>query len=82
MTERRLQTFLHDGSVEIGSDRAENLDRLFALTRTNALFASHDEGCRSSGRTPSLITPAKFNGAELLAYARTRFCVLKPDWSI
>ncbi len=39
-----LQTFLHDGRVEIDSNRVENLIRPIALNRKNALFAGHDEG--------------------------------------
>jgi len=39
-----LQTFLHDGRVEIDSNAVENLIRPIALTRKNALFAGHDEG--------------------------------------
>jgi len=39
-----LQTFLHDGRVEIDSNGVENLIRPIALNRKNALFAGHDEG--------------------------------------
>ena len=40
-----LQTFLQDGSVEIDSNRVENLIRPIALNRENALFApSRDFG--------------------------------------
>ncbi|EAU47619.1 hypothetical protein R2601_19819 [Salipiger bermudensis HTCC2601] len=42
-----LQTFLHDGRVEIASNAIENLIRPIALTRKNALFARHDEGGRT-----------------------------------
>lgn len=59
-----LQTFLHDGRVEIDSNSVENLIRPIALTRKNALFAGHDEGGRSWARIASLIATAKVNGVE------------------
>ncbi|KKL58287.1 hypothetical protein LCGC14_2226890, partial [marine sediment metagenome] len=49
-----LQTFLHDGRVEIDSNAVENLIRPIALTRKNALFARHDEGGHAWGRIASL----------------------------
>ncbi len=65
-----LQTFLHDGRVEIDSNAVENLIRPIALTRKNALFAGHDEGGRSWGRIASLIATAKINGVEPFAYLK------------
>ena len=56
-----LQTFLHDGRVEMDSNAVENLIRPIALTRKNALFAGHDEGGRTWGRIASLIATAKIN---------------------
>ena len=38
-----LQTFLHDGRVEIDSNNIENLIRPIALNSKNALFAGHDD---------------------------------------
>jgi hypothetical protein len=65
-----LQTFLHDGRVEIDSNRVENLIRPIALTRKNALFAGHDEGGIAWGRIASLIETCKINGIEPFAYLR------------
>ncbi|WP_156461699.1 IS66 family transposase, partial [Aliiruegeria sabulilitoris] len=65
-----LQTFLHDGRVEIDSNSVENLIRPIALTRKNALFAGHDEGGRSWARIASLIATAKVNGVEPFAYLK------------
>lgn len=65
-----LQTFLHDGRVEIDSNSVENLIRPIALTRKNALFAGHDEGGRSWARIASLIATAKINGIEPFAYLK------------
>ncbi|MDK3020971.1 IS66 family transposase [Pseudodonghicola flavimaris] len=66
-----LQTFLHDGRVEIDSNSVENLIRPIALNRKNALFAGHDEGGRAWGRIASLIETAKINGVEPFAYLKT-----------
>ncbi len=65
-----LQTFLHDGRVEIDSNAVENLIRPIALTRKNALFAGHDEGGRTWARAASLIATAKINGVEPFAYLK------------
>jgi transposase len=65
-----LQTFLHDGRVEIDSNNVENLIRPIALTRKNALFAGHDEGGQSWARIASLIATAKVNGVEPFAYLK------------
>ena len=65
-----LQTFLHDGRVEIDSNAVENLIRPIALTRKNALFAGHDEGGHAWGRTASLIATAKVNDVEPFAYLK------------
>ena len=65
-----LQTFLHDGRVEIDSNPVENLIRPIALNRKNALFAGHDEGGRTWGRIASLIETAKINGVEPFAYLK------------
>ncbi len=66
-----LQTFLHDGRVEIDSNSVENLIRPIALNRKNALFAGHDEGGRTWGRIASLIETAKINNVEPFAYLKT-----------
>jgi transposase len=65
-----LQTFLHDGRVEIDSNGVENLMRPIALNRKNALFAGHDEGGKAWGRIASLIETAKINGVEPFAYLK------------
>ncbi len=65
-----LQTFLHDGRVEIDSNGVENLIRPIALNRKNALFAGHDEGGKAWGRIASLIETAKINGVEPFAYLK------------
>ncbi len=65
-----LQTFLHDGRVEIDSNGVENLIRPIALNRKNALFAGHDEGGKAWGRIASLIETAKINGIEPFAYLK------------
>jgi hypothetical protein len=65
-----LQTFLHDGRVEIDSNGVENLIRPIALNRKNALFAGHDEGGKAWGRIASLIETAKINSVEPFAYLK------------
>ena len=65
-----LQTFLHDGRVEIDSNGVENLMRPIALNRKNALFAGHDEGGKAWGRIASLIETAKINDVEPFAYLK------------
>jgi len=65
-----LQTFLHDGRVEIDSNGVENLIRPIALNRKNALFAGHDEGGKAWGRIASLIETAKVNDVEPFAYLK------------
>ena len=65
-----LQTFLHDGRVEIDSNGVENLIRPIALNRKNALFAGHDEGGKTWGSVASLIETAKINGVEPFAYLK------------
>jgi hypothetical protein len=65
-----LQTFLHDGRVEIDSNEVENLIRPIALNRKNALFAGHDEGGKAWGRIASLIETCKINGVEPFAYLK------------
>lgn len=65
-----LQTFLHDGRVEIDSNAVENLIRPIALPRKNVLFTSHDEGGHAWGRIASLIATAKVNDVEPFAYLK------------
>jgi len=65
-----LQTFLHDGRVEIDSNSVENLIRPIALNRKNTLFAGHDEGGKAWGRIASLIETAKVNDVEPFAYLK------------
>ena len=48
----------------------ENLIRLLALNRKNALFAGHDEGAAAWGRVASPIETAKLNGVEPYAYLK------------
>lgn len=71
-----LQTFLHDGRVEIDSNRVENLIRPIALNRKNALFAGHDEGGVAWGRIASLIETCKINGIEPFAYLKITLTAL------
>src|SRR6056297_800595 len=71
-----LQTFLHDGRVEIDSNSVENLIRPIALNRKNALFAGHDEGGKAWGRIASLIETAKINGVEPFAYLKATLEVI------
>jgi transposase len=65
-----LQTFPHDGRVEIDSNRVENLIRPIALNRKIVLFAGRDEGSIASGRIASLIESCKINGNEPFAYLK------------
>jgi len=65
-----LQLFLADGRVEMDSNSVENLVRLIALSRQNALFAGHDEGAAAWGRIASLIETAKLNGVEPYAWLK------------
>lgn len=65
-----LQIFLHDGRVEIDSNRVEKLIRPIALNRKNALYAGHDEGGIASGRIASLIETCKINGVEPFAHLK------------
>ena len=53
---RRL--FLADDRVEMDSNADENLARLIAPARRNALFAGHDEGAVALGRIASLTQTA------------------------
>ncbi|MEO0980655.1 MAG: IS66 family transposase [Pseudomonadota bacterium] len=74
-----LQTFLHDGRVEIDSNSVENLIRPIALNRKNALFAGHDEGGKAWGRIASLIETAKINGVEPFAYIKATLEAIADD---
>ena len=65
-----LQLFLADGRVEMDSNYVENLIRLVALNRKNALFAGHDEGTAASGWIASLIETAKLNGVNPHAWLK------------
>ncbi|GGF82592.1 Transposase IS66 family protein [Mameliella alba] len=56
-----LQTFLHDGRVEIAPNAVENMIRPIALIRTKALSAGHDNGGRTLARIASLSATVKIN---------------------
>ena len=65
-----LQLFLAAGRVEMDNNAVENLARLIALSRKNALFAGHDEGAAAWGRIASLIETAKLNQIEPYAWLK------------
>ena len=57
-----LRVFLADGRVEMDGNSVENLAKLIALNRKNALFAGHDEGAAAWGRIASPMETGKLNG--------------------
>ena len=56
-----LQTYVHDGGVEIDNNAAERAMRPVALGRKNYLFAGSDRGAEAAATFYSLIETAKLN---------------------
>jgi transposase len=56
-----LQTYIHDGRVEIDNNAAERAMRPVALGRKNYLFAGSDRGGEAAATFYSLIETAKLN---------------------
>ena len=63
-----LVLFLEDGQIELDTNVIERAIRPIALGRKNALFAGSDSGARHWAVVASLITTAKLNGVEPLAW--------------
>jgi transposase len=63
-----LLTFLDDGRVEMDTNIVERAIRPIALNRKNALFAGSDGGARHWAIAMTLITTAKLNGIDPMAY--------------
>ena len=60
--------FLDDGRIELDTNVVERGMRPVALTRKNALFAGSDGGAGRWAIAMTLITSAKLNGVEPLAW--------------
>jgi transposase len=60
--------FLEDGRLELDTNVIERALRPIALGRKNALFAGSDGGARHWAIVASLVTTAKLNGVEPLAW--------------
>ncbi len=56
-----LQTYVHDGRIEIDNNAAERAMRPVALGRKNYLFAGSDAGGHAAATFYSLIETAKLN---------------------
>ena len=63
-----LCRFLDDGRIEIDSNTVERSIRGLALTRTNALFAGHDQGAMNWAMIASLLETCKLNRVDPLAW--------------
>ena len=63
-----LVMFLDDGRVEMDTNVVERSIRPVALGRKNALFAGSDGGARHWAMAMTLITTAKLNGVEPMAW--------------
>ncbi len=63
-----LVVFLNDGRVELDTNAVERAIRPVALGRKNALFAGSDGGARHWAMAMTLITTAKLNDVEPMAY--------------
>jgi transposase len=63
-----LVLFLEDGRIELDTNVIERAIRPIALGRKNALFAGSDGGARHWAIVASLVTTAKLNGVEPLAW--------------
>ena len=63
-----LVVLLDDGRVELDTNAVERAIRPVALGRKNALFAGSDGGARHWAMAMTLITTAKLNGVEPMAY--------------
>lgn len=63
-----LERFLTDGRIEIDSNIVERAIRPQTITRKNALFAGSDGGGRTWATIATLITTAKMNNVDPLAW--------------
>jgi transposase len=63
-----LVLFLDDGRLELDTNTVERTMRGVALGRKNSLFAGSDGGARHWAIVASLVTTAKLNGVEPLAW--------------
>jgi transposase len=63
-----LALFLDDGRIELDTNVVERGIRPVAITRKNALFAGSDGGAEHWAIAMTLITTAKLNGVEPLAW--------------
>jgi transposase len=63
-----LVAFLDDGRIEMDTNVVERAIRPVALNRKNALFAGSDGGARHWAIAMTLITTAKLNGVEPMAW--------------
>jgi transposase len=63
-----LLTFLNDGRAEMDTNTVERVIRPVTLNRKNALFAGNDAGGRHWALAMTLITTAKLNGINPMAY--------------
>jgi hypothetical protein len=63
-----LILFLTDGLIEMDNNAVERTIRPIALSRKNALFASHDAGAANWGVIASLIETCKLNGIDPNTY--------------
>jgi transposase len=63
-----LVLFLDDGRLELDTNTVERTMRDVALGRKNSLFAGSDGGARHWAIVASLVTTAKLNGVEPLAW--------------
>jgi transposase len=63
-----LTVFLDDGRVEMDTNVVERAIRPVTITRKNSLFAGSDGGARHWAIATTLITTAKLNGVEPMAW--------------
>lgn len=70
-----------NGRVERDGNRAENRFAPLALTKKNALLASHDEGGSARDRMASLIEIALVNGIEPFAWLEATLEAIAPRHS-
>lgn len=61
---KALQTYIHDGRVEIDNNAAERAMRPVALGRKNYLFAGSDKGGEAAATFYALIETAKLNNLD------------------
>ena len=75
-----LERFLGDGRIEIDSNVVERAIRPLCLSRTNALFASGDDGGGRWAAVASLIETCKLNGVDPQAYLTELLTRLVDGW--